>query len=327
MTEMNTKPRIHFETQQVIPLCSITMIVACAGIYVMAAGNGHTNSDLWVTNHCFSAPKAAALWNESLTLLVSGLKGTAGAFTLMSSHLSDLLNTVFLASFTCADRWQVVANCYFFWVYGASLEQRLGFARTGMIVLLAVILPWFVVGFEAASRDPSSVYYSPFFLLSTLVGATFLFPPEKKINANWFKSARGDIFAKQEEVDMMAKYQFKPMLFLTLFVIAQALIYFFNVGLFSYIPALHPGLKSVSLLGAAAAMLLGYVAASVMVWSATGSLRDGPMRLITVKMYHDIIKLDVGHDTAIKGTAHALGLPPERVKEWVGKQKGKMRVS
>ena len=45
------------------------------------------------------------------------------------------------------------------------------------------------------------------------------------------------------------------------------------------------------------------------------------MRLITVKMYNDIIKLDVGHETAIKGTAHALGLPPERVKEWVGKQK------
>jgi hypothetical protein len=45
-----------------------------------------------------------------------------------------------------------------------------------------------------------------------------------------------------------------------------------------------------------------------------------------VKMYNDILRLDVGHETAVKGTAHALGLPPERVKEWIAKQKGKMSV-
>ena len=71
----------------------------------------------------------------------------------------------------------------------------------------------------------------------------------------------------------MAKYQFKPMLFLTLFVIAEAAVYFFNVGLFNYVPALHPGLKSISILGAVAAIFLGYITASIMVWSATGSLK------------------------------------------------------
>ena len=180
MTEMNTKPKIQFEAKQVLPLCSIMLIIACAGIFVMSAGTARSSTDLWITNHCFSAPKVAAMWNESLTLLVSGLKGTASAFTLLSAHLSDLLNLCFLSTFATADRYQVVVSCYFFWVYGASLEQRLGFPRTFLVVLLAVILPWFVVGFEAASRDPSSVYYGSFFLLATLVGASFVFPPGRK---------------------------------------------------------------------------------------------------------------------------------------------------
>ena len=324
---MNTKPKIQFEARQAIPLCTFMLIISCASVYVMAAGATGSSADLWITNHCFSAPKVAATWSESLTLLMAGLKGTPSAFSLLTSHLGDLLNVCFISAFTSADRWQVIVNCYFMWVFGASMEQRLGFSRFFLLVLLAVVCPWFVVAFEAASRDPSSIYYGPFFFLATLVGGSFLFPPEKKINANWFKSARGDIFAKATEVDLMEKYQFKPMLFLTLFIIAQAGIYFCNVGLSTYIPAFHPGLKTISLLGAAAAMILGYVTVSIMVWSATGSLKDGPMRLITVKMYNDIIKLDVGHETAIKGTAHALGLPPERVKEWVMKQKGKMRVS
>ena len=324
---MNTKPKIQFDAQQTIPLASMMLIVCCASVYVMAAGSNGSAADLWITNHCFSAPKAAAMWNESLTLLMAGLKGTASAFSLLGQHLTDLMQTCFISSFASADRYQVVISCYFLWVFGASMEQRLGFARFFMLILMAVLLPWFLVGFQEASRDPSSTYYSPFLLLSTLVGASFVFPPEKKINANWFKSARGDIFAKPQEVDLMARYQFKPMLFLSLFIVFQAGIYFYNVGLASLIPAFHPGLKTISLLAAAGAVLLGYVSVSLIVWSTTGSLKDGPMRLITVKMYNDILKLDVGHEMAIRGTSQALGLPPERVKEWVMKQKGKMRVS
>jgi|GEM_PF-467242 len=327
MVEMNSKPKIQFEAQQVIPLVSMMLIVCFAAVYVMAAGSNGSASDLWIKNHCFKAPEVAAKWGESLTLLMAGLKGTPNAFTVAFQQLGDLINICFMSTFASADRYQVVISCYLMWVYGASMEQRLGLARFFMMIPLAVLIPWGVVAFDAASRDPQSIYYGPFLMLATLVGASFVFPPEKKINTAWFKSARGDIFAKPEEVDLMSKYQFKPMLFLTLFIVLQTGIYFYNLGFSTYIPAFHPGLKTVSLLASAVAVLLGYVSASLIVWSATGSLKDGPMRLITVKMYNDIIRLDVGHETAIKGTAHALGLPPERVKEWVMKQKGKMRVS
>ena len=45
-----------------------------------------------------------------------------------------------------------------------------------------------------------------------------------------------------------------------------------------------------------------------------------------IRKYNQILKLDVGHDVAIRGTSMALGLPEERVKEWVSQQKGKMSV-
>ncbi|MBU6451171.1 MAG: hypothetical protein KGS72_05285 [Cyanobacteria bacterium REEB67] len=327
MVEMNSRPKIQFDAQHTKPLASFMLIILCGSVYVMAAGPTGSSSDDWITNNCFNPAKCAATWGETVQLFVAGLKGTPNAFALVSTNISDLVKICFLSAFASADRYQVVINCYLLWVFGASMEQRIGFARIFMLVLLAVLLPWFVVGFEAATRDPASTYYSPFLMLSTLVGASFVFPPEKKINTEWFKSSRGDIFAKQEELDLMSRYQFKPMMFLSLFIVLEAGIYFYNLGFGKVLEAHHPGLKTFALLACAAAVMLGYLTVSLIVWSATGSLKDGPMRLITVKMYNDILKLDVGHETAIKGTAHALGLPPERVKEWVMKQKGKMRVS
>jgi len=46
-----------------------------------------------------------------------------------------------------------------------------------------------------------------------------------------------------------------------------------------------------------------------------------------IRKYNDTLKLDVGHDAAVRTTAMALGLPEDRVKQWVAKQKGKMRIS
>jgi hypothetical protein len=200
MVDMHNKSKIQFETAQVVPICSMMLIVMCASVYVMAAGTNGSAADLWVQNHCFSAPKAAAMWGESLTLLLAGLKGTASAFTLLSTRISDLTTMCFLSTFASADRYQVVVACYFCWVYGASMEQRIGFARFFMVVILGVLFPWLLVGWQEASRDPSATFYGPFFLLAVLVGASFVFPPEKKINANWFKSARGDLPSRKKSI-------------------------------------------------------------------------------------------------------------------------------
>ena len=189
-----------------------------------------------------------------------------------------------------------------------------------MLAALSTILPWLVLYFELGVHDPAACFYGPFYMLACFIGATFVFPPEKKINAEWFRSSRGNIFAQPTELDLTSKYKFKPNLFLFLFIAYNAAIwYFYHTS--------YPSLKTMSPMAGFFALGIGYVIVAILVFSATGSFTDGPIRLMTVKMYNDILKLDVGHEVAIRGTSQAMGLPPERVREWVMAQKGKMQVS
>jgi hypothetical protein len=59
---------------------------------------------------------------------------------------------------------------------------------------------------------------------------------------------------------------------------------------------------------------------------ASAGLKESPMTLSAVKRYHELIDLDVCHEDALKGTARTLGLPYDKVKEWVAKNKGSMRI-
>lgn len=305
-------PKIKFEQQQVVPIGTMLLIFLCAVTYVQAAqGAGQTEN--WITNHGFIGPQAGKNLSDALSLL------RLGAFSEFQTSITQILTNCYYATFASLDVYQVAANCYFLWAFGASVEPRVGIGRFMMLAMLGIALPWLVVTYEA-SRDPGHVIYGPALLICSFIGATFVFPPEKKINTEWFKSSRGNIFAKPTGEDMTSKFQFKPVLFTIIFIAYQGFIAFWTSHN-------YPALKNYAVIGEIGAMLLGYVAVSVMVWSATGSLADGPMRLMCVKMYNDILRLDVGHEMAIKGTSMSLGLPPERVREWVAAQKGKMKIS
>ncbi|MBX9692822.1 MAG: hypothetical protein K2Z81_10590, partial [Cyanobacteria bacterium] len=71
----------------------------------------------------------------------------------------------------------------------------------------------------------------------------------------------------------------------------------------------------------------GYLITLFMVWSATGDLKEGALKLMVIRRYNDMLKLDINHELAIRGTSLALGLPEDRVKLWIRQQKGKMKVS
>jgi membrane associated rhomboid family serine protease len=312
-------PKIKFETQQVVPIGTMLLIFICGATYVSSAGQGGAHIETWIANNGFVGAQAAKNWSEFSSLLKMVLSGSGAAFGSLQTLIGQMLTTCYTATFSSLDVYQVAANCYFLWAFGASVEPRVGIPRFMMLMILGVTLPWAGVFFEAV-RDNNHVYYGPCFLICCFIGATFVFPPEKKINTEWFKSSRGNIFAKPSGEDMTSKYQFKPVLFTVLFIAYQAFIFYWTGHN-------YPMLKNYAIIGGVIAVFIGYISVSLMVWSATGSLTDGPMRLMTVKMYNDILRLDVGHDMAIRGTSLALGLPPERVKEWVGAQKGKMKVS
>lgn len=312
------KPKINFEQQQILPVGSFMLVLICAIMYWQSASAG--GSERWILSNCFVVKNMAELAQGIQALLVATLGGRAGAYELFASNLTKFVSTVFLSTFTSLDRVQALGNCYFLYVFGASIEQRIGPPRFMLLVLLSLLVPWPFVILEAQKMGINACYFGPFFLLCTLLGANFVFPPERKINTEWFKSTRGNIFASEPRADMTAKYVFKPTFFMILFIVYEGVM----VWLLSHS---NPGLRIAGIVPGVAALLSGYVLVSCLVWSATGSLKDGPMRLMAVKMYNDILKLDVGHDMAIKGTSMALGLPPERVKEWILAQKGKMRIS
>jgi hypothetical protein len=320
MPEQSTvTPKIKFDTQQSMPIASFMLVFVCGTVYVMAASTG-PHIETWIANHGLIGAHAVKGVNETMSYLKMAMTGNMAAFAPVQKNIADFFTFCFNNTFASLDLTQVAVNCFFLWAFGASMEQRLGFARFLGLAMLGATLPWAGLYYEAVTRDPNHCYYGPFFLFCILVGASFVFPPEKKINAEWFKSTRGNIFAKKVEEDYTTRYQFKPMLFLVLFILYEA-------GMYFWVGKSYPILKNASILSGIASIFLGYISVSLMVWSATGSLKDGPIRLMCVKMYNDILRLDVGHETAVKGTSHALGLPPERVKEWVAKQKGKMRVS
>jgi transposase-like protein len=49
--------------------------------------------------------------------------------------------------------------------------------------------------------------------------------------------------------------------------------------------------------------------------------------LEAIKRYNELVDLDVSPDDAIKGTARAMGLPNEQIRDWVTKNKGRLRIS
>ncbi len=311
------KPKIQFEPQQILPIGSYMLVFICAFMFWQSATAGN---DSWIMRNCFVVKDMSELFQGLQALLTATFSGRAGASELFLSNLGKFMAVAFNSTFASLDRVQVFGNVYFLYVFGACLEQRIGNGRFILLVLLSLFVPWPFVLFESGKLGLNACYFGPFFLLCTLLGATFVFPPERKINTEWFKSSRGNIFATEPRADMTAKYQFKPTFFMGLFICYEG----FMVWLLSHS---HPELKVVGIIPGVAALLTGYIIVSVLVWSATGSLKDGPLRLMAVKMYNDILKLDVGHEMAIKGTSMALGLPPERIREWITAQRGKMSIS
>lgn len=210
------KPKIHFEQQQILPIFSYLLVFICAGMYWVSESGG--GSSRWILANCFVIQPMSELLSNLQTLLGAVFAGKAGAYELFSQNLTKFITTVFNSSFASIDRYQVFGNCYFLYVFGAGLEQRIGPPRFLVLIALSLFVPWPFVLFEAGRMGMNACFFGPFFLLCTLLGATFVFPPERKINTEWFKSSRGNIFATEPRADMTAKYQYKPTFFMILFI-------------------------------------------------------------------------------------------------------------
>lgn len=303
----NSNLDVQIETQGAVPIATMLLIFCMVIVFSMEC---QTKMEFW------SAHQGVLNWAQNN----SAVQAVNVSTWLRDQNFQKLISQIGLASIASMTGWQLVANCYFTWFFGSTLEQKLGPGRILMLIMLAMYIPYgFVVWDCLRTGDIGSYYIGPLYVISALYGAGMVFPEQKKINY-WFKKSRGEIFSREPQKAASAKFKVNAGLVSCVFILYEA-------GVWYYTGKFTPDFKTFHWVGAMAAIFVGYGVAFSMVWSATGDLREGPVKLMVIRKYNDTLKLDVGHEAAVRTTAMALGLPEDRVKQWVAKQKGKMRIS
>jgi membrane associated rhomboid family serine protease len=298
---------VQIETQGAVPIATMLLIFCMVIMFSMMCQN---KMDFW------NSHLGAMNWAENN----ASVQAANMATWMRDNNYSRLLTQIAYAGTCSLTGWQLVANCYFTWFFGSTLEQKLGPGRILLLVILAMIVPYSAIVWDCLrTGDISRYYIGPLYVISALYGATMVFPEQKKIK-QWFKKTRGEIFSREPLQSASAKFKVNAGLVSCIFIL-------FEAGVWYYTNKFMPDFSTFHWLGTLAAVFVGYGVAFSMVWSATGDLREGPVKLMCIRKYNDTLKLDVGHEAAVRTTAMALGLPEDRVKQWVAKQKGKMKIS
>lgn len=303
MTQSVHQQKIEFQEKPVTPILTVSLILCMLLVYFQAQATHPISS--WCNIHCFSSMAVYTL--------------------LQQQRYSDLLTMAFYTNFASFSILTMALNFYFFWVFGKWVEQKLGPLLYLTLICLGSTVPLVVLYYDTYGKD-GTTYVGPFFLLSSIIGAYMVFPPipKSKIGKGNVR-AKNEIFRRGERADPLDKYIANPWMFVVTFVVFQLLFHFWATIGFSIFEQ-QKGVDTIRLLPTVVGIGIGYSIAQMLVKTATRSLKEGPMTLQCLKCYHDLVDLDVGHEEAIKGTARQLGLPYDKVKEWVQKNKGNLRV-
>lgn len=247
----------------------------------------------WLWHHAFSNLEFAAAWADHKYL--------------------QIFQMMFWATFTHINVWQLLGDAYFLWVFGSAVEQRLGQANYAVVILSSIIGGWLVLGFEAMSAHTTHFIGSGL-LICGIIGAYVNFFPEKKINPMGTIGRGYKLYKNDPPPDPSKAFGVSPWTLISLFVIYQ-------VGLHYWFTRLSLPVRFDDLTTAAplAALCLGAAACYLIVVAATSNLKGDPLHRLALQRYQQLKRLDLTHEQCIEGTAKILNVPPEQVKEWVGK--------
>jgi membrane associated rhomboid family serine protease len=303
MTQSVHDPKIEFQDKPVTPILTLTLILCMLLVYWMAQSTHPISS--WCNIHCFNSITAYKM--------------------IQQARWSDLATMAFFTTFGSFAILQMALNFYFFWVFGKHVEQKLGPLLYMLLLACGMTVPIGIMYWETYMKSEVT-YVGPFWILCTIIGAYAVFPPipKSKIGKGNIR-AKNEIFRRDQRADPLDKYIANPWMFLVTFGVFQFLFHFWaTIGFWLFDK--QTNVDTMSLFPALGGAACGFVIAKMLVNTATRSLKDGPMTLQCLKCYHELVDLDVGHEEAIKGTARQLGLPYDKVKEWVQKNKGNLRV-
>lgn len=223
---------------------------------------------------------------------------------------------------------QMGFSCYFFWVFGKHVEQKLGAARFMFLCILGLTVPFAVMQWDMQRSGNETTIVGPLLLLSTIIGTYLVFPPipKSKIGGGE-KRDKTQIFRRGGRPDMLEKYTANPFMFVVTFAVIQVLFhYWITLKKPFFIFEGMDGLDTLTIFPVLSGLVMGYALGWMLMQQASKGLKESPMTLSAVKRYHELIDLDVCHEDALRGTARTLGLPYDKVKEWVAKNKGSMRI-
>src|ERR1051326_1861146 len=112
--------------QEVKPLVAITLVIIC--VISFYEFSSHSQSMYWLKHEAFDPGKLLYWWSKH------NWNETLG-----------IANMMFWSSFSQASFGQFVGNIYFLWVFGSTLETRLGNGRLLTLVLASLFLDWVVL--------------------------------------------------------------------------------------------------------------------------------------------------------------------------------------
>ncbi len=305
---MTQSKMVEIQDKPTAPVFTFLMIFGL--LAALAAGPVDPHKvDYWLSHNCFQQLHVMELLHKN--------------------DLMGLLTNVTISNFASFHIVQMAFNMYFFWVFSKHTEQKLGPARFILLLVLALYLPW-VVSYFDLMRQPQLVelyVVGPAMFLCTIIGCYMVFPPvPKSVLGQGNIRPKNEIFRRGERADPLDKYIANPYTFVGVFAAVQVLLHLWiTIGFTDFFKPL-PGYDVWLLVPSLVCGALGYALGQVFLRSATAHFKEGPLTLAALKRYYELMELDVNHDEAIRGTARTLGLPVEKVREWVTKNKGKLRV-
>lgn len=268
---------------------------------------GHTDFTHWLETNVYSLPRVTEL---------------------LDKHDSNALLTLgYCTNFASFHILQMAFNCYFFWVFSKHVEQKVGPLLYIVLLTAGTTIPLIVLHWDMGQSHNARGFIGPLFLLCAFIGAYMVFPPLPKSRmAQQAGVPKGQIFRRGGRPDPLDKYVGNPWMFVLTFTVIQVLFhYWLTTGIWIIHPPVE-GYDNLAIYPILVALAIGYSVAAMLQAQAMSSLKDGPMTLQALKTYRQLLDLDVSHDDAIKGTARALGLPQDKVKQWVAKNKHNLRV-
>ena len=272
------------------PWITVMLLLCCLWSFYESYGH----SLLWVKNHAFSGGKFI--------------------YQLHHGAYAKTFEMMFWSTFVQASIWQLVGNAYFIWVFGSTLETRLGSWRFATLVLVSIFAGWYLLGMSIGAGS-ESVFIGPGLMTTGIIGGYLIFFPEKKINPRGLLNYSYRIFNDEPTPNPADSFGISPWFIIIAFFVYQVVMHF----VLNHMPVHFDVLRPLPAIGI---FLLGLLVSYLLVTLSTSSIEGNPLKRLAIQRYRQLRSLDMSHDDAIRGSARILAVSPEQVKQWVAKSGG-----